>query len=714
MQVILPSQATSFAISPSSSVDDVSFKHTRPSKPWASTSSCSDSEDKSAAKDDDIEASSSSDVSDDDHGYATDYTTPTASDLCPDERYMDEVEAFRDHEYPMMKGSTYLDTGGSMIHAASLIQRFSADMLENLYGNPHSASSPSARAGHRVDAVREKALRFFNANPDEWDLVFTANASAAIKLVTECIRDHAASTNTPVWYGYHRDSHTSLVGAREMLNNHRCFTSDDEVDIWINSGGFGGARPRQIGLFAYPGQSNMTGRRLPLSWCGRIRKQIYKAPTYTLLDAAALASTASIDLSDTSTAPDFIALSWYKIFGFPNIGALLVRKASAHVLEGRKFFGGGTVDMVIAINDSWHAKKDSSIHDRLEDGTLPFHSIFALDHAIDVHETLYGPEPMKFISNHTSQLARRLFDGLSKLRHANGLPVVVMYADPGTVYGDPTTQGATIAFNVRRANGEMIGYEEVEQAADREKIYVRSGSLCNPGGMATYLGWSPAEMRKAYESGHRCSNPTQVLMGKSTGVVRVSLGGMNIAADVCTFLDFMERTYVNKDASVALPKIDCSSTFSSPRLSSSGSTTPTVNTTVASPRSIDTVNMARPAAESLSNPASKLTKDPPPQPPMRELKSSLMHRRSVYRKTSGVNLAKPLEVRIDRANAPRTGPLTPTIPETPKTGDSEDHHHSGARTPRHKHRFGRGVAALLRKPSESSPRLGGGSMHPYS
>ena len=55
-------------------------------------------------------------------------------------------------------------------------------MISNLYGNPHSASSPSALAGHRVDAIRERALRFFNADPDEFDLVFVANATAAIKI----------------------------------------------------------------------------------------------------------------------------------------------------------------------------------------------------------------------------------------------------------------------------------------------------------------------------------------------------------------------------------------------------------------------------------------------------------------------------------------------------------------------------------------------------
>ncbi|USW48160.1 Putative aminotransferase class V domain, pyridoxal phosphate-dependent transferase, major [Septoria linicola] len=480
--------------------------------------------------------------------YQTDFTTPESSESCAEDMQPDDVEDFRDREYPQLKGKTYLDHGGTTLYAKSLIDDFAADMVSNLYGNPHSASTPSAIAGHRVDTIRERALRFFNADPEEFDLVFVANATAAIKLVIDCFKDHAAASNTPVWYGYHRDSHTSLVGVRESTKMHRCFTSDEEVDIWINSGGLGGPRARQLGLFAYPGQSNMTGRRLPLSWPGRIRKSFHKAVTYTLLDAAALASTAPLDLADPATAPDFVALSFYKIFGFPNIGALIVRKDSAHVLENRKFFGGGTVEMVIAVNDTWHAKKDTSIHDRLEDGTLPFHSIFALDHAMNVHERLYGPNPMKFISHHTAQLGRRLYDGLSQMKHANGLPVCRIYKDDNAVYGDPSVQGSTVAFNVQHADGSLVGFEDVEEAADERNIYIRSGSLCNPGGVATYLNWTPAEMKAAFAAGHRCTNPTQVMLGKPTGVVRVSLGAMSTASDVNILLRFVEEVYVSTRA----------------------------------------------------------------------------------------------------------------------------------------------------------------------
>ncbi|KAI5249279.1 PLP-dependent transferase [Aureobasidium subglaciale] len=502
----------------------------------------------SSVSDDDMSSFSGHD----DYDYETDCTTPAPS--CSGEHIEnEEVESFRAREYPQLAGKIYLDHGGSTLYAKSMVEDFSQDLISNLYGNPHSDSTPSATAGHRIDAIREKALRFFKADPEEWDLVFVANATAAIKLTIECLRDHAASTHKQLWYGYHRDAHTSLVGIRELTPTSRCFASDDEVEKWVECGGAGGPLPRQLGLFAYPGQSNMTGRRLPLSWPGMIRAKILRANTYTLLDAAALASTAQLDLSNTRESPDFVALSFYKIFGFPNVGALLVQKSSAHVLANRKYFGGGTVDMVVTLNDTWHARKTATVHDALEDGTLPFHSIFALDHAINVHERLYGSEPMKFISRHTAQLSKQLHENLCNLRHRNGKPVIRIYKEPNTVYGDSKTQGATVAFNVLKSDGSLVPYTEVEKSADSQSIYIRSGSLCNPGGMASYLNWTPQEMRAAFASGHRCSNPTQIVGGKATGVVRVSLGGMSTASDIRALISFLRASYVDTTTPKSIP-----------------------------------------------------------------------------------------------------------------------------------------------------------------
>lgn len=278
----------------------------------------------------------------------------------------------------------------------------------------------------------------------------------------------------------------------------------------------------------------------------RVRNRV-KAEVYSLVDAAALASTAELDLSDAACAPDFVALAFYKIFGFPNLGALLVKKSAWKVMQARKFFGGGTVEMVVAVNDTWVRRKEGSLHSRLEEGTLPFASIFALDLAIDTHRKLYGPAPMKYISMHTTRLIKRLYDDLVALRHSNGVPVVKVYKDQGSVFGEPHLQGATIAFNIQKDRGGLVKFMDFEHEANKLDIFVRSGSLCNPGGTATYLDWSPAELKEAYEYGHRCSAPLSSYMGKPLGVVRASLGAMTTEDDIDRLVEFIRETYVDRE-----------------------------------------------------------------------------------------------------------------------------------------------------------------------
>lgn len=382
-------------------------------------------------------------------------------------------------------------------------------MSSNLYGNPHSANRPAERSGRVVDDVREKTLRFLGADPEHFDLVFVANATAGIKLVADSFRDLAENTrNGNFWYGYHKDAHTSLVGIRELTYSHsHCFESDVEVEKWMEDpellllqakrrdlGRF--PRHNGLGLFAYPAQSNLSGRRLPLSWPGQIRSSPALQGTYTLLDCAALAMTSPLHkvFKDPDTAPDFTCVSLYKIFGFPDLGALIVRKASGHVLTLRKYFGGGTVTMVSVLGGSWHKVKGRDatavpymqglrqdpgghayeIHDSLEDGTLPFHSIIALGEAIKVHTRLYGS--MDNISRYVTNLSLLLYQSLRQLQHANGRPVCHIYAEnDGRDFGDSNKQGPTIAFNVVNSKGYYVPYSDVERIADDNGIFLRSG-----------------------------------------------------------------------------------------------------------------------------------------------------------------------------------------------------------------------------------------------
>lgn len=131
----------------------------------------------------------------------------------------------------------------------------------------------------KIQSVRHEVLAFFRADPVAFDIIFVANATAAVKLVMQSFRDltdystDSSNGNSSFWFGYHRDCHTSLVGVRESTRaHHRCFYSDKDVEGWLDADESSQEivsdlpHRAQLGLFAYPGQSNMTGRRLPLHW----------------------------------------------------------------------------------------------------------------------------------------------------------------------------------------------------------------------------------------------------------------------------------------------------------------------------------------------------------------------------------------------------------------------------------------------------------------
>lgn len=431
------------------------------------------------------------------------------------------------------------------------MEQFSKDMMSNLFGNPHSASPSSQLSSRRIDEIRLRVLRFFCADPNEFDVVFVANATAGMKLLLEIFRDYHEESSGPYsrkgfWFGYHHESHTSLIGMREVAGaGSRCFESDEEVETWLSEGGIGtGSSGAADALFGYPAQSNMTGRRLPLDWCGRLRRltQADRPKIYSLLDAAALVSTAPLDLSDAAQAPDFTVLSFYKIFGFPDLGALILRKSCAPLLGRRKYFGGGTVDMVVCSKENWHAKKTQSLHDQLEDGTVQVHNIIALDSAFDIHERLFGD--MSSISRHATYLVKCLYEGLSSLRHHNGQPVCEIYNDGRSEYGDSTRQGPVVAFNIRDAKADWISNVEVEKLATIRNIHIRTGGLCNPGGVASFLQLAAEEMKQNFADGQRCEPELEGSISKPTGAIRVSLGAMSNLDDVNMFIKFIREFFV--------------------------------------------------------------------------------------------------------------------------------------------------------------------------
>lgn len=456
-----------------------------------------------------------------------------------DVEYDAYVERMRRDEYPMLKDGVYMDHAGTTLYSRRTVDRFHTDMMANLYGNPHSASPSSQHSTLQIESIRMELLRFFGADPHHFDLVFTANATAGIKLVMEAFREQEGGFR----YGYHVDSHTSLVGLREAATKHLCFRSEKDLNKWLEGNG---DAEDMLDLVAYPAQSNMNGKRLPLDWSRGIRQHRSQSRMiYTLLDAAAYASTSPLNLSDHEAAPNFTVLSLYKIFGFPDLGALIIRKDALPLFRKRRYFGGGTVDMVVCLKEQWHAPKTGSLHEQLEDGTLPVHSIIALKSAMQAHQELYGSQER--VARHTYFLISKLCGELARLKHGNGRSVCQMYSSNESAENDyrSSLQGPAIAFNLQDSKGNWVSLAEVEKLASVKNIHLRTGGLCNPAGIATNLGLEPWEMHENFSAGFRCGTDNDILNGKPTGVIRVSVGAMSTLSDLDRFLAFVDEFFVD-------------------------------------------------------------------------------------------------------------------------------------------------------------------------
>lgn len=121
-------------------------------------------------------------------------------------------------------------------------------------------------------------------------------------------------------------------------------------------------------LFVYSAQCNFSGLKYPLTWIEDVHNGVLSnvipgnnsTKWYVLLDAAAFASTNELNLSIFK--PDFVCLSFYKMFGYPTgIGALLVRNVSANALQ-KIYYGGGTVNVSLS-SELFHIKRQN-LHQR--------------------------------------------------------------------------------------------------------------------------------------------------------------------------------------------------------------------------------------------------------------------------------------------------------------------------------------------------------------
>lgn len=417
-------------------------------------------------------------------------------------------------------GQTYLDYTGGNIYPQCLLDKHYKYLKNAVYGNPHSLNPASILSERMISQTRKKVIDFFNAG--DYHCIFTNNATGALQIVGECYPFTDGIFLLTV------DNHNSVNGIREYCqarSGHVVYSpmcsedlSIDESALNNNLQGF----PSQTNkLFAFPAQSNVSGIQHSLSWI----KKAKDAGWDVLLDAAAFAPCSRLDLS--LYRPDFVSISFYKIFGYPTgIGCLLVKKTAFDKLK-KPWFSGGTILLSAVKHQDRFLKLD---HEKFENGTVNYLDIPAITNGLDFINKI----GIDMIHRRIKQLSAFILAEITKLKHDNGLPAIRLYGPHNT-----ENRGGTFLMNFLDTNGQFYPPDYIEKLANGSMISLRTGCFCNPGIDELNHDIS-AETLKKYFAGRTSGDYFDMInfVGKIRGAVRLSVGLSTTIRDIEKFIQF--------------------------------------------------------------------------------------------------------------------------------------------------------------------------------
>jgi molybdenum cofactor sulfurtransferase len=437
----------------------------------------------------------------------------------------------------------YLDYTGAGLYADSQLREHLDLLRQNVFGNPHSLNPTSAAMTELVERARRAVLDFFRASPDEYVAIFTPNATGALRLVGEAYPFRPGDRFLLTF-----DNHNSVNGIREFARARGAETSyvpSEAPDLRVDEN----LLPRYLtevggehhNLFAYPAQSNFSGVQHPLAWIDQAHAHGWDV----LLDAAAYVPSNRLDLSQWH--PDFVALSFYKMFGWPTgVGCLIARREALAKLE-RPWFSGGTI-VAAFVQREWYQSAPGAA--QFEDGTVNFLNL----PAVEIGLRLLDRVGIETIHERVELLASRLIEALDVLRHANDTPVA-------TIYGprESAQRGATVAFNFLHPDGRVVDERYVDRVARRHNISLRTGCFCNPGaGEVAFTISRDTLVGGEFGGGTTLDDYIRAIGLPSGGAVRASLGLVSNLADIGRFVvfarDFVNLTTVPDDLP---PRVGC-------------------------------------------------------------------------------------------------------------------------------------------------------------
>ena len=414
--------------------------------------------------------------------------------------YADTLDNYRKYNLQRLENIVYLDYAKESVFADSQMQEITNDFGTHLYGNTHSESPSATLSTEQVQQARAFLLNYLGISSlTEYITVFTYSHAQALKVIAESFPYTEKSK-----FFYPSSSSNNILGLRGFVEKKGGksglfdITKKENFTFEDNS----------TNVIAFPLVDEFTGEVLSVEKM----KQIINTPkgssnlTITLADASLYLANHKLDLKETPFTA--IAVSFEKIFGFPNLGCAVISGDLIPKLQ-KPYFGGGT--LVFAMPNEDYEKMRLKPSEKFEDGSIPFLSIASLKYGFDMLKQLGADETFHY----QHDMGQRLYRGINEVVYEDQKKATIVYS--------PLESDSIVTFNVLDKNGNIIDYHQVLAAAKSANISLSGGCMSTPGSCYAALNVTEKEAEAKPE----------------IGAIRASVGWATTMSDVDRLIQFL-------------------------------------------------------------------------------------------------------------------------------------------------------------------------------
>jgi len=351
------------------------------------------------------------------------------------------------NEFPIFKknkGLVYLDSANSSQKPQSVI-----DSISNFYSSEYSNIGRGIYflAGNALEKYEKtkKIIKKFLNTGDDYEIVFTKNATEALNLVASCYGEKFIKKNDEILLT-ELEHHSNYV-PWHFLRKKKAIIKFIPANFKgeLNLKYFKNLINSKTKIISIVHISNVTGAINPIEEIIETAKR-KKIPV--CIDGTQAIAHHLVDIKKIN--PDFYVFSGHKIYGPTGVGVLCIKKKWLEYFE--PFLGGGGMVEEVNYKNISYANNYS----KFEPGTMPVAEATSLLSSID----LLNKITVKKIVEYEKKILDYAFD---KLKFEKNI----------TLVGNPKKKGSLFSFNI-----DGIHAHDVATILDADKIAVRAGHHC--------------------------------------------------------------------------------------------------------------------------------------------------------------------------------------------------------------------------------------------